>query len=320
MRFISIRFFLCLAAVIFLQSQMPGWLSITDNANNHYYVTPTGKIITNETPDFTYKPVSFEGIDYYLQQGEILSQKFNKFEGLLLLKSIRYLGDIDERIMFESARAASLITKLKNREGDRFKKLNSNASILLYSFNKQTTLFNDFSNYRINLNDAQIFILNRAVRDDEFSSNDSFSAGLKFSATGDDSTSEYDAVIFASVIKNRYSKYKSVEHFRKHLVQRRGSDSFERDTIKKDENYLLSSFTFTKTGTKENKLLKDTPSFNGKEALSAEDSGKKQFVGYEVLTCGKNSGLLLQIMVSGENGAAYDNKIKDIALSLEATL
>lgn len=320
MRYIAIRIFFCLAAIILLQSQMPGWLSITDNAGNHYYVTPAGKIITNETPDFTYKPVSYEGIDYYLRQGEILSQKFNKLEGLLLLKSIRCLGDSDERIMFESARAASLITKLKHREGDRFKKLNSNASILLYNFNKQTTLFNDFSNYRINISDARIFILNRAVRDDEFSSNDSFSAGLKFTSEGEDSSSEYDAVMFVSVIRNRYSKYKSVEHFRKHLVQRRGPDSFERETIKKDENYHFSSFAFTKTSTNKNKLLKDTPSFNGKEAIPIKDTGKDSFSGYEVLTCDKNSGLLLQIMVTGENSASYNGTIRDIALSLETTL
>ncbi|MDA3899373.1 MAG: hypothetical protein PF637_02505 [Spirochaetes bacterium] len=299
-----------------LNAQMPGWLSITDKSNNRYLVTPTGKIITTESPDFTYKPVSFEGIDYYLQQGIILSEKFNKMEGLLLLKSVRLLSSVDERVSVEGARASALIDRLRMREGDRFSRLNSNASLLMYKYNNRITVYSDYLQYSVTIDNAEISILKRAVRKAEQTGSDSFTAGIRF----DTSKKGYDAILLVSSMEHKYANYKNVTDFQKHLNQRKGADKFERTVITERENYLLSSFEFSSSASKSPPTsMKDAPVFNGEKKVESE-ADEKNYFGFEVIMNGKKKGALLQIIAPRNADGLYLERLKKIAEKFTVTL
>lgn len=128
---------------------MPDWTPIRDRDGNKYFIDKNGKIWTSGTPEFEYKAVSIEGLDYYLNQSIELIKSNYKTSGLTLLKSIMAMPVKNNRIFKAQCRASKEINYLIKKEGIRYSKLNDSASLLLFRDNKHTILINDKMLYSI---------------------------------------------------------------------------------------------------------------------------------------------------------------------------
>ena len=84
-----------------LFSQMPGWKFFKDYDGNTYYIDKNGKIRTSGKPEFKYKAVSVDGIDYYLNQGLELIKRANE-----LINKRQAKGNIPKRFTITQRRLA----------------------------------------------------------------------------------------------------------------------------------------------------------------------------------------------------------------------
>lgn len=162
--FASIILIYFLLTILPVFAQELNWLVIRDEAGNRYYVNNTGKIFTEEKPEFSYKAVSREGLDYYLAQGEILTQKFYKEEGLYLLKSICCLPGDDFIVVKARERSVQRINQLRQREGTRFREMNESASMLFYTDGQTTYAANDLFGYHFKSSGSLTLLKKRLVR------------------------------------------------------------------------------------------------------------------------------------------------------------
>lgn len=145
-------------------AQMPDWVILRDRDGNRYFADPNGRIYCSGKPEFDYKPVSAEGIDYYLQQGVSLIAGHYKAEGLALLKSILALPAASSRITDAQAKASLHINSLVRKEGTRYERLSRDASLLLYREGKDTTLVNDAMRYSMRIR-GSVTVMRRRVRE-----------------------------------------------------------------------------------------------------------------------------------------------------------
>lgn len=141
--------FIFLALPQSIYSQLVGWIRYKDKDNNSYYISASGKIMTEEKPDASFMTVSADGIEYYLSQGEMLCRRFFPVEGLRLLKSVRFLGDVDRRMYTYSAKASEKIVRLKKKEGTRFDEYNREAALMLCRLGDDTYISNDYFGYSL---------------------------------------------------------------------------------------------------------------------------------------------------------------------------
>jgi len=145
-------------------AQMPDWVILRDRDGNRYYADPNGRIYCSGKPEFDYKPVSAEGIDYYLHQGVSLIAGHHKAEGLALLKSILALPAASARITDAQAKASLHVNSLVRKEGTRYERLAREASLLLYREGKDTTLVNDAMRYSMRIR-GSVTVMRRRVRE-----------------------------------------------------------------------------------------------------------------------------------------------------------
>lgn len=145
-----------------LYSQMPGWITHVDEDGNKYFVDRTLKIWTSEKPEFNYRAVSNKARSYYLNQGIALINNHYKVEGLTLLKSVRLLADFYPEALFDGKKASVQINKFIKNEGDRFKKLNNQASLLMVKNKSEIVIYNDLMSYVLKIN-ANVDVLKRKI-------------------------------------------------------------------------------------------------------------------------------------------------------------
>lgn len=143
---------------------MPDWHSVMDGDGNQYYIDRNGKIWTSGKPEFYYRAVSIEGLDFYLNHGVELMRRHHQSDGLTILKSILAMPVTNHRIYDAQVRASKEINSLLKKEGSRFKKLNANASILLYRVKNRHILIDDRMRYRI-VFPFKIIIMRRKIRE-----------------------------------------------------------------------------------------------------------------------------------------------------------
>ncbi len=229
--YLKYLFFLCLAVTVLipppLVAQLEGWIIRIDKDQNRYYVTSTGKIVTEERPDFEYKAVSVEGADYYLAQGEILLRRFYPKEGLQLLKSLRMLGDFDRAAYAYSSKASALISDFHKKQGDRFDEYDREASILLCRIGEQTVLHNDYFGYTITLK-GRVEIVKATIVHKELYGRGGVLAGVKHS-----DKEGYDYLVLINAEQFRETKIESVALFRQMLVVREGEDIYNSQSLRK---------------------------------------------------------------------------------------
>lgn len=147
----------------FLFSQMPDWTLIIDKDGNRYYIDKNSKIWTSGIPEFNYKAVSVDGLDFYINHGLELIRSHYKEHALTLLKSIKAMPPRNNRIYEAQCKATEMINYLIKNEGDRFSEINTSSSILLYRDKENTVLINDKIGYSIEI--PNIFnIIHKRIR------------------------------------------------------------------------------------------------------------------------------------------------------------
>ena len=160
----TIVFFMLMLYAHILLAQMPDWNSLKDSDGNRYYIDRSGKIWTSGKPEFYYRAVSLEGLDFYLNHGVALMRRHYQSDGLTILKSILAMPVTNHRIYDAQVKASKEINNLLKKEGSRFKKLNANASILLYRIKDRHILIDDRMRFRL-IFPFRITIMSRKIRD-----------------------------------------------------------------------------------------------------------------------------------------------------------
>jgi hypothetical protein len=227
----------------FSLAQMPDWSLIIDKDNNRYYIDKNGKIWTSGKPEFDYKPVSIEGLDYYLNQGIELIKDHNKTEGLTLLKSIMALPVTNDIVYKAQIAATKQINHLIKTEGNRYNDLNENASILLFKDGNSVTLINDNMQFSIKA-EAFFKIISSRTRQKLNYKYYGILLGYRFTKeAGEDKKdySGYDLLIAVDCEKFPYN-IKNLEKFIDDWRKRTGNDTFERSIIKKNSSQIIYNY------------------------------------------------------------------------------
>jgi len=143
---------------------MPGWQTVEDRDGNVYFIDRNGKIWTSGKPEFYYKPVSMNGLDYYVSHGIELIRRHYYFEGLTILKSILALPASNQNVYRAQVKSSQVINTLIKREGERFTRLNARASLLLIKLENKTILIDDRMQFRVEI-PHRVTVLRRNMRE-----------------------------------------------------------------------------------------------------------------------------------------------------------
>ncbi len=228
-------------------AQMPDWKMINDRDGNKYFTDKNGKLYVPGKPDLNFKPVAAEGIDFYLSQGEELINNHYKAEGLTVLKSILALPQSGGRIVEAQEKASRRINSLSRAEGDRFKALNEEASLLVCRSGNEVFLANDRMRYGLRIK-GSLKVIRRRVRNTESYSYHGVLAGINFSS-GTMQTAEpagaYDVLL---AIDSEYfpQAVKSVSRLEENWRKNIGPDSLTRVVVEKNDALAVYSFDDTR--------------------------------------------------------------------------
>ncbi|HPS59164.1 MAG TPA: hypothetical protein PK514_13750 [Spirochaetota bacterium] len=139
---------------------MPDWFFFKDKAGNGYYYDRAFKIRITEEKQFSYEPVSADGIDFYFNTGVDLVKAGRMTEGLFYLKSIRLLRSGNSRINRVRSDSTGWINALYKKHGDRFEEADRESTLLISVNNGVYELVNDKLFYRINFSSRPFVIKN----------------------------------------------------------------------------------------------------------------------------------------------------------------
>jgi hypothetical protein len=153
-----------LAITMPLLSQMPDWFFFKDRAGNGYYYDRAFKIRITDEKQFSYEPVSVEGIDYYFNTAVDLVKGGRMTEGLFYLKSIRLLRSENMRINRVRNDSTKWINALYKKHGHRFDEADRESTVLLALNNGVYELVNDKLFYRINFS-SRPYVLKNGWKD-----------------------------------------------------------------------------------------------------------------------------------------------------------
>ncbi len=235
--------FLFLSVKNFSLAQMPDWTQIIDKDNNRFFIDNNGKIWTSGKPEFDYKPVSAEGIEYYLNQGIGLIKDHNKAEGLTLLKSIMALPGRNDIVYNAQVAASKHINHLIKTEGTRYGDLNEKASLLLIKNDSSVTLINDSMKYSIK---APVFLKIISLRTRK--KPDYKYCGILLACRFTDKAGEdkkgysgYDLLI-AIDSENFPYNIKDLEKYKDDWRKRIGNDTLERKIVRKNNLQIIINY------------------------------------------------------------------------------
>ncbi|MBN2039269.1 MAG: hypothetical protein JW864_04470 [Spirochaetes bacterium] len=236
---------------------MPDWILFQDKDENRYYIDNNGKIWTSGKPDFDYKPVSANGLDYYLHQGIELIKMHHKTEGLTLLKSIIAMPADKGTVYDAQVKASEEINRLLRNEGNRFEELNKKASILLFKENKHITLVNDEMKYTIKFpEEISVDIASKRIRERIKYKYYGLLLGLKFMETKDSSplnrntenkkNKYYSYDILMAVDSEKFpNPVKTVKDIENHWRRRLGYDLLKRKIVNITKDKITYKFNDT---------------------------------------------------------------------------
>jgi hypothetical protein len=130
-------------------SQMPDWFFFKDRAGNGYYYDRAFKIRITDEKEFSYEPVSAEGIDFYFNTGVDYIKSGRMSEGLFYFKSIRLLRSDNMKINRVQNDSTKWINALYKKHGDRFEHADRESTVLLTVNGGVYELVNDRLFYKI---------------------------------------------------------------------------------------------------------------------------------------------------------------------------
>jgi hypothetical protein len=272
-------------------AQMPDWTLVIDKDTNKYFIDKNGKIWTSGDVEFDYKPVTIEGIDYYLNQGIELINNHKKYEGLVLLKSILVMPSNNDAIYKAQIKSSNYINNLIKLEGDRFNLLNENASILLYKKYDDVILINDYMHYSLKI-PANFNILAKRIRHNNEYYSYEIKIGIKFNQNSPDKNNEYKSFDLLIAIEGEKYKYslKNVKSIEKHWRNILGADTFERNSILNNKDTIIYLY---------------------------KDKYKPDYSGVEGFYLSKNKGYYIKTITSKELYLRYNDKIIEIVNSFK---
>jgi len=186
-----------LAVAVPLSSQMPDWFTVRDRDGNEYFMDRNGKIWTSGSPDFSYKPASIEGLDYFVTQGVDLIRRHYPAEGLTMLKSVMALPVSNKTIYDAQVKASRAIQALQRREGTRYTALSERASLVYYREGEAVTLHNDRMNWTIRF-PRPVTVIRRSARTRNGYLRQGVLVGVTFAPRPPEAASEapkYDALV-----------------------------------------------------------------------------------------------------------------------------
>jgi hypothetical protein len=264
-------------------AQMPDWTLIIDTDNNRYYIDKNGKIWTSGKPEFDYKPVSAEGIEYYLNQGIELIKDHNKAEGLTLLKSIMAFPAKNDIVYKAQVKASKQINDLIKTEGTRYNDLNEQASLLLFKNNSSITLINDKMRYSINAPEFIKIISSRNRQKLEYNYN-GILLGYRFTKENSGDTKGYTGYDLLIAIDSEKFPYniKDLENYKDGWRKRTGNDTLERSLVRKNSAQIVNIY---------------------------RDTHPPYYSGFEVMYIKNNFGYYLKAITSQELFQKYKTEI-----------
>ncbi|MFH0977279.1 MAG: hypothetical protein V1874_15980 [Spirochaetota bacterium] len=275
----------------FSYAQMPDWTLIIDKDGNRFYFDQNGKIWTSGNPEFDYKPVSIEGLDYYLNQGIELIKSHYKKNGLALLKSILALPEKNEIVYNAQIKASREIDRLLKTEGTRFEKLNKDASLLLYKENNSVILINDNMLYSIKT-PLSIKIISNRVRSNLNYNYSGLLLGIRLNKESTETRNgftKYDLLIAIDSERLPY-KIKDVKHIETTWRKRLGHDTFKRIAVNKNDNEIVNSY---------------------------KDTYVPNYSGFECFYIKNNYGYYLKTITGGEIFEKHKKEITEIVYSFK---
>ncbi len=221
---------------------MPDWNSVSDADGNKYYIDRNGKIWTSGKPEFYYRAVSLDGLDYYINHGIELIKRHYQFEGLTILKSILAMPVINNKIYDAQVRASREINNFLKREGSRFKRLNADASILLFRVKDSYTLIDERMRFSM-LFPFKINIIRRKIRNRLDYRYQGILIGLLIDKRDykENSIDGYDA--FMAIDSEMFrSKLRSIEQLETNWKINTGGIGLDRVLVDKHENSVIYEF------------------------------------------------------------------------------
>jgi hypothetical protein len=290
LRFLATGMLPVLAALFFLGevslSQMPDWTMIRDRDGNKFYMDRNGKIWTSGEPDFRYRPVSIEGLDYYLHQAVALIKNRHMEEGLTLLKSIMALPSGNAAIYDAQVKASREINRLIKKEGIRYRAFNAKAALLLYREGGRLTIVNDRMPCSVRL-PASSDILRFRVRENERYGHHGLLVGVNLKEGGAVRNGEFRR--FDLLLAMDGERFRSpVGHLRKleeHWRQVLGPDTFAREVLEEKEDRIVYRF---------------------------RDRGSPAYAGYEGFFLNGNLGFCVRIISDGAGFPARADEMRSI--------
>jgi hypothetical protein len=239
---IDIVVYMCMAILTArnLSAQMPGWATIRDGDGNKYFVDRDFRIHVTGDVESHYKPVSIEGLEYYLSQGEELIRQHHPVEGLYFLKGIRLLSDTDPRAMSAGMRASKIINDLVKRAKERCAALDHASACVLVKRDGTIDICNSWLGYVMVIK-GETSVISRKIRETHNHVSDSAAFGIRFGvidAHEKTPDKQYDALIF---ITGEIFHYQIGTHssFEEIWRNRNGEDAFARETVRESEKEIF---------------------------------------------------------------------------------
>lgn len=217
--------------------QLPGWILTKDRDGNSYYIDARGKIWTSGIPEFTYKAVSPNGLEYYLNHGLQLIKNHYIAEGINILNSILSLPPLNQDIYSAQSIASKEINRIKKREGQRFKKHIEKYPILFYKINNEVCIQNQIIPYVIKI-EATTTILHISNRKKHNYQYQGLMAGLLFTSHISEEK-KYEALL-AIDSEQFKSIFSSVDELINHWQFSMGQDVFARKLILKEKHKMIN--------------------------------------------------------------------------------
>jgi hypothetical protein len=261
-------------------SQMPDWKYFKDQDNNTYYIDRNNKIYPSGKPDFKFKPVSIDGLDYYFTQGKDLIKSGYKVNGLTLLKSILIIPSDNDLIYNYQIKTANYINSFQRKEGERFSQYNRKSSILMYKEKNKIYLKNDLMFYSMSM-PGRVDIIRKRERDRNNYIYDSLTLGSSFNMTD---KKGYDIIIAIDSEKFNYPIL-NIETYIKSLRIKLGKDQLRRNLLYKEKYKILYQY---------------------------ESKSSKIYSGFEYIIINRFYGYIIRIITPKEKFKLHEKKIRNI--------
>ncbi len=266
---------------------MPGWKTIRDRDGNSYFIDEYGRMHASGKPEFRYKTLSADGIDYYLNQGIELIKGHYTLEGLLILKTILAMPPGDGKMNRVRAAAAKRINELSMREGDRFAGLNESASLLIYREGNEVKIIHDLMRYSLTVSGAvEVIRTSRKARTGSDYAYSGLLLGVKFMKAESRPTGGegYDLLIAVSSEKFR-SPLRSLEDLEEGWRSTLWESNYTREMIIKNDTRAIYRY---------------------------RSSGEPRYSGYEGIYRNIMYGYMVRVITPEKNFPEFDGRIKAI--------